>query len=83
MSRLTELRRSTNLIDRAPTIRAKYPEGPRGDFQMIVSWIQWMLRALCEHVPQAGLGYSLSGNYASYPQESTDTGKDDNDGAAA
>ena len=48
MGRLTELRRATGLPAGELTIRKSYSDGPRGDFQMIVSWMQWMLRSTIE-----------------------------------
>lgn len=44
-NRLTELRRSTLILERAKHIRDKHPAGARFDFLVIVSWLQWMLRA--------------------------------------
>jgi len=50
MGRLTELRRATGLPEHAPDIRRGLPAGPRGDFQMIVGWMQWALRELVEDI---------------------------------
>jgi len=60
MSRLTELRRASCLPARALDIRKNYPDGPRGDFQMIVGFMQWMLRSVIEDVePLEGFDTSL------------------------
>ena len=57
MSRLTELRRATNLPE---SERGHFPIGPRGDFQMIVSWIQWLLRSIIEDIePLEGAAISV------------------------
>jgi len=50
--RLTELRRVSGLPEHGRDFRDKFPEGARGDFQMIVGWYQWNLRSLAEDVPR-------------------------------
>jgi len=49
-NRLTELRRVSGLPENAKDIRSVFPEGARGDFQIIVSRFQWALRDLAEHI---------------------------------
>jgi len=50
MSRLTELRRVSGLPENAPSVRKNFPDGPRGDFQLIVSYLQWLLRSGVEDI---------------------------------
>ncbi len=51
VSRLSELTRSTGLVDALLEYRkSNFPEGPRGDFQIAVSWLQWSLRSQAEHI---------------------------------
>ena len=45
-SRITELNRSSGIIDRNPDTRKTFVEGVRGDFQMSVSWMLWYLVTL-------------------------------------
>jgi DNA-binding MltR family transcriptional regulator len=58
-NRVVELARSSTVIDDMPDIRRKnFPDGPRGDFQMSVSWMLWRLRTMAHEVSsikQAGL----------------------------
>lgn len=61
MGRLTELRRSSGLPEKAPETRSNFPDGPRGDFQMVVSAMQWLLRAYAEDVEPLDDTRSLSG----------------------
>lgn len=49
-SRVTELVRSSSIIECKPNIRKGYPEGIRGDFQMVVSWMLWRLTATSETI---------------------------------
>ena len=49
-SRITELVRSSTIIERSPKIRKSFPDGPRGDFQMTVSWMLWCLWSISEEV---------------------------------
>lgn len=49
-SRIIELVRSSTIIEREPKIRKNFPEGPRGDFQMTVSWMLWCLSSQSEEV---------------------------------
>jgi hypothetical protein len=42
-SRVIELMRSSGIAERMPNVRKTFPEGPRGDFQMTISWILWIL----------------------------------------
>lgn len=64
LSRLTELRRSSGLPENALDARPNFPEGPRGDFQMVVSAMQWLLRAYAEHVKPLSDTRSLSGHWS-------------------
>jgi DNA-binding MltR family transcriptional regulator len=63
MSRLTELRRGTRLPERGMEFRGNFPDGPRGDFQLIVSWMQWLLRCLAEDIEPLGETPRLVGVY--------------------
>lgn len=47
-SRITELARSSGIEDRVPKKRRVFPKGPRGSFQMAVSWMLWRLWGLSE-----------------------------------
>ena len=42
-NRIVELTRSSGIVERAPNKRNSLPDGPRGDFQITVSWILWSL----------------------------------------
>lgn len=42
-SRIVELCRSSGLVEKEPKVRKTFQSGPRGDFQMIVSWMLWHL----------------------------------------
>lgn len=42
-NRIIELTRSSKLPKKFPDVRKTYPEGYRGDFQMIVSCLLWLL----------------------------------------
>lgn len=53
-SRITELVCSSTIIERDPKIRRSFPEGPRGDFQMIVSWMLWCLWSQSEQIHSTG-----------------------------
>lgn len=65
LGRLTELRRATGIPENCKGTRKAFPSGPRGDFQMIAGFMQWMLRSLLEDIktldgPQYSIYYSLS-----------------------
>jgi hypothetical protein len=48
--RVGELMKSSTIAVRKPDIRAKsFPTGPRGDFEMTISWILWSLREELEN----------------------------------
>lgn len=47
-SRVLELTRSQGVVEASPKVRAAYPDGPAGDFQMSVSWMLWFLWASAE-----------------------------------
>lgn len=49
-SRVLELMRSHGYADRFPGTRALFPKGPRGDFQLSVSLMQWALRSKLRYV---------------------------------
>jgi len=49
-SRIIELVRSSTIIERDTKIRKRFPEGSRGDFQMIVSWMLWCLWSQSEEI---------------------------------
>ena len=50
-SRVLELSRSHCFADRNPDSRRQhFPPGPKGDFQLSVSWMQWYLRDLASRV---------------------------------
>ena len=63
LSRMTELRRSSRLPERAPDKRKLLAGGPRGDFQMIVSWIQWALRSMVEEMVPLQLALPACGEF--------------------
>jgi len=65
VGRLTELRRVTGLPDNAPKRRQTYPDGPRGDFQLVVSWFQWMMRSIAETNPVVSGALKIPGYYES------------------
>lgn len=47
--RIIQLVRSSNICNKVPDIRAKgFSKGPRGDFQISISWILWSLNASVE-----------------------------------
>lgn len=47
--RIIQLIRSSDICNKVPEIRAKgFPAGPRGDFQISVSWILWSLDSSVE-----------------------------------
>lgn len=50
VGRMTELRRAIGIVERTAEFRSNFPDGPKGEFQMIVSWMQWLLRSLIEIV---------------------------------
>jgi hypothetical protein len=50
MGRLAELRRLTRLLENGGGFRNNYPDGPRGDFQYVISWLQFSLRSLSDDV---------------------------------
>jgi DNA-binding MltR family transcriptional regulator len=62
VGRLTELRRSSGVIEDMPKVRKLYPAGARGDFQTIVSWLQWMLRSVAEDIRPVDPSITLAGN---------------------
>ena len=66
VSRLTELKRSSGLPEQALEMRKGFPRGARGDFQMIVSWMQWMLRSRCEDLEPLSSLSSLPGSVFEY-----------------
>lgn len=41
--RIIELSRSSSIIESLPEVRETFQKGPRGDFQMTVSWLLWYL----------------------------------------
>ena len=48
--RVGELMKSSTIAVRKPDIRSKsFPRGPRGDFEMTISWILWSLREELEN----------------------------------
>ena len=49
-SRIIELVRSSEIIKRDVKSRKAFVEGPRGDFQMVVSWILWHLWSSLERI---------------------------------
>ena len=49
--RIGELMKSSTIADRHSDIRAKFfPRGPRGDFEITISWILWCLSAELEGI---------------------------------
>lgn len=50
-NRIIELTRSSKLPEKFPGVRKTYPEGCRGEFQMTVSCMLWLLWALSREVP--------------------------------
>ena len=48
--RITEHNRSLRLIERNPEVRTSFPEGIRGDFQMMMSWMCWYLSVMPRYV---------------------------------
>jgi hypothetical protein len=48
--RILILNRSSGITERFPKMREKFPEGPRGDFQISVSWILHVLTSGAEKV---------------------------------
>lgn len=73
IGRLAELRRSTGLPEKAKDIRDAFVDGPKGDFQMIVSWMQWGLRDVAENVSRVSPSHHLVGEFIR---------SNDNEGAA-
>jgi hypothetical protein len=69
LSRVTELRRVSGLPENEPSFRDSYPDGPRGDFQYIVSFLQWMLRSGVEDVEKVSPSETLSGYYFPVPKK--------------
>jgi DNA-binding MltR family transcriptional regulator len=49
-NRIIELVRSSKIDKRLPAIRNNFPEGPKGDFQMTISWMLWQLWGIVENV---------------------------------
>ena len=49
-NRVMELVRSSGLIEDMPDVRKQFPQGPRGDFQMTISWMLWHLRSQVDEV---------------------------------
>jgi len=63
-SRLTELRRCTRVVEIGAKFRP-YPVGARGDFQFIVSWIQWMIHSRIERTVSIETSGALIGELPS------------------
>lgn len=60
MSRMTELGRTVPLRDMKNLEQHDlYPRTQRGEFQMIVSLIQWLLRSLAERIGPIANGYKI------------------------
>ena len=49
-SRITELVRSSRMIEKYPEARSTFLRGARGDFQMTVSWMLWYLWSLTDEI---------------------------------
>lgn len=49
-SRILELVKSSNVISKFSELRQKFPEGTRGDFLLIASWMLWSLNSKIEKV---------------------------------
>jgi hypothetical protein len=49
-SRVVELTRSSGFAERNKSIRRRFPDGPRGDFQFATSWMLWSLTSHLEDV---------------------------------
>jgi DNA-binding MltR family transcriptional regulator len=43
--KVSELCRSSGLIEKEPQVRKRFQHGTKGDFQMIVSWMLWSLNS--------------------------------------
>ena len=51
-SRILELSRSQKAVEAFPSLRGRYPEGPKGDFALTLSWMLWQLWYQAERVRQ-------------------------------
>jgi len=49
-NRVTELVRSSQINERHADIRTSFPAGPKGDFQITVSWMLWNLWEIVERI---------------------------------
>jgi DNA-binding MltR family transcriptional regulator len=49
-SRIIELSCSSSMMEALPEVRKTFQKGPRGDFQMTVSWMLWYLWTLARQV---------------------------------
>lgn len=49
-NRLTELTRSSGINEKFPKTRKRFPSGPKGDFQITISWMLWRLESLIKEV---------------------------------
>jgi len=49
-SRIIELRQSMIIVEKEPEIRKKFPEGYRGDFQMMITFMLYYLYHLVEEI---------------------------------
>lgn len=50
ISRIEELRKSSGIIDKNPTIRKNHEDGARGDFLIISSWMIFCLRQKIQNI---------------------------------
>ena len=60
MNRMTELKRAIPMSDVDFPFRSMFPEGLRGEFELIVSWLQWVIRSLSERIEPVADSYHLS-----------------------
>lgn len=67
VGRMTELRRQVRISERAAQFRSNFPAGTKGEFQMVVSWLQWLLRSEIETVEPLDTYGALE---AEYPPDS-------------
>ena len=49
-NRITELRRSSTHVEKMPNVRQSFPDTPRGNFQMVASWMLYQLCIIAEYV---------------------------------